>query len=207
MLSPGGGGSYCCDMRSGHDPLFSGKDRVRVYRAAPFQFGIRSLLIYTFVLAFMFGWMSRNLQRAARIRKAMGPRASLADCFFVGGNHWRELDFSGDDVTDSDLAFIEEAPEVRIVHLQSDNITDTGLAHLKNAKQLVSLDISGTKITDKGLEQLSGLDHLRELRLNNTQITAAGLKRLKRNGVNIVGDPSSGETIWDDLWNAIRWSD
>jgi hypothetical protein len=86
----------------------------------PFQYSILSLLIFTAMIAVTIGWMTRNLQQAARQKKALGPWcqdkgefvghpapawlcAMLGDDFFwdVSGKH--NLDFYDEsNTTDAD---------------------------------------------------------------------------------------------------------
>ena len=191
----------------------------------PFQFRIRSLLAFTAVIAATLGWVTLNLQRAARQKMALGPLcrgkwggvaprgpapawlcALLGDDFFWDVSHKIAFDFSDESgATDADLEFLNGINNLRVLHLRSPKITDAGIRKLRDFKQLYSLDIRNINVTNAGLEQLKGLENLRELSLVNTQVTGAGLKCLKLDRLRQFA--LEGTTIADDGWEVIKGLD
>lgn len=61
----------------------------------------------------------------------------------------------------------------------ADNITDADLAHLENLTRLESLSLTGLTISDAGLASLLGLENLRQLSLNDVALTEIGLVHLE----------------------------
>ena len=85
------------------------------------------------------------------------------------------------DVTDADLYFLTELPQLQKLGLNKcEKITDVGLIYLKGLSQLESLDLSECKqITDTGLAHLAGLTQLEELNLAGCeQLTDTGLAHI-----------------------------
>ena len=70
--------------------------------------------------------------------------------------------------------------DVAEVYLDFTEVTDADLAQIEELRHLQCLDLRVTKITDAGLERLRGLTHLRGLWLDGTQVTDAGLSNLNR---------------------------
>ena len=115
--------------------------------------------------------------------------------------HLRELDLSGLDVADDDLAALEHLPSLRDLTLRGTavgdpglerlarlslrhlglrqtQISDAGMEHLRDHPTLQRLDLNTTAVGDAGLVHLTGNERLEFLRLNYTQITDAGLSTL-----------------------------
>lgn len=98
-----------------------------------------------------------------------------------------EIDFSGKQVSDAQIAQIAETPafqEVTDVMLSDTPITDDALQHIAKAQRLRFLTISGTGVTDRGLEHLIGHKNLSFIFLDRwvdgSGITAQAEKRLLR---------------------------
>jgi Leucine Rich repeat len=102
-----------------------------------------------------------------------------------------------------DLAFLDDLPDVRVLHLDSTSFADSelaharplrlirflagdsslgdeGLAHLAEQAELWEIDLSGTHVTDRGLTHLAGMRNLRAVHLGRLQLTDAGLAPLAR---------------------------
>jgi hypothetical protein len=100
-----------------------------------------------------------------------------------------------------DLAFLEDLPDVQVLHLDStnfvgselshvrplklirflasdSNLDDDGLAHLARQAELWEICLSGTRVTDRGLTYLAGLPKLRFVDLSRLRVTDAGLAPL-----------------------------
>ena len=86
-----------------------------------------------------------------------------------------ELDFSGTDFTDEDLATLEVVDSVRSLNLAGTGVTDEGLAVLTHAIKLETIDLSGTAITDEGIMRLKEIPHLRSLHYHHGNISRAAL--------------------------------
>jgi hypothetical protein len=102
-----------------------------------------------------------------------------------------------------DLAFLEDLPDVRVLHLDSTSFADSelaharplrlirffakysslgdeGLAHLADQVELWEIDLSVTRVTDRGLAHLARMPKLRLVDLALLKITDAGLSHLSR---------------------------
>lgn len=164
------------------------------------QYRLRTLLIFTTVVAIWLGLWSNSARRqrdaVAALRKAGAtveydfersrngkPRSwpawlvgivgvdSLANVTFVSG--W------GFFLTDADLVHIRKLTDVQMLNLGNTQVTDAGLVNVKGLTDLESLSLDSAQITDTGLIQLQNLTKLRFLRLRNTKITDAGLVHLR----------------------------
>lgn len=92
----------------------------------------------------------------------------------------QELNLSGVEVKDSDLANLAGLANLTVLNLSGSTVGDAGLAHLKNLKELRSLNLFGTKITDAGLKHLAGLKSLKTIYLFETKVTDAGVAQLAK---------------------------
>lgn len=102
-----------------------------------------------------------------------------------------------------DLAFLDDLPDVRVLHLDSRSFADSelaharplklirflaedsslgdeGLAHLGDQAELWDGDLSGTRVTDAALAHLARMPRLRFEDLSRLRITDAGLAHLSR---------------------------
>jgi hypothetical protein len=132
-----------------------------------FQFGIRSLLILTVVVALPCSWLAVTMRQAKRQREAVVGIESAG-----GKVQWSKssgLAWLRSLLGDAFFRYVAS-----VILLDNENVTDHGLEHLKELSQLESLDISFTKVTDDGLKNLKGLNNLQELSLVFTRVTDAG---------------------------------
>ncbi len=154
---------------------------------------------------------SPDEERAAELAALREPLAwlrrldpkSFDDMPVETARHLREIDLTGLDVTDEDLAHLVHFKNLKELQLRKTKVTDEGLRHVRNLDKLRSLGLRETKITDEGmaiirdmpLEWLDvnmtavgneGVKHIRDmttlafLRLNYTRITDEGLAHLGR---------------------------
>jgi len=102
-----------------------------------------------------------------------------------------------------DLAFLEDLPDVRVLHLDSTSFADSelaharplklirflaedsslgdeGLAHLADQAELWEISLSGTRVTDRGLTHLAGIPKLRFVDLSRLRVTDTGLAPLSQ---------------------------
>jgi hypothetical protein len=118
-----------------------------------------------------------------------------------------------------DLAFLEDLPDVRVLHLDSTSFADAelaharplklirflakdsslgdeGLAHLAGQAELWEIDLSGTRVTDRGLIHLAGMPKLRFVYLPKTGVTDDGVADLQKAIPGLRGHPrtSSNDT-------------
>ena len=94
-----------------------------------------------------------------------------------------KVDLHGTEVTDSDLAFLEDAKkdlkELRYLDLRLTKIGDQGVAKLKNLTGLQTLNLFRTQLGDKGFAHLRKLSNLETLLIGGTKVTDAGLVYLR----------------------------
>jgi Leucine Rich repeat len=155
-------------------------------------------------------WIGGSVRRGARIGLPNeGPPAprwllkSLGPDFFRRANFVSLAEFHQKLREIPDLAFLEDLPDVRVLHLDSRSFADSelaharplrlirflakdsslgdeGLAHLAHQAQLWEIDLSGTRVKDRGLVHLAGMPKLRFVDLSGLQMTDAGLAALSR---------------------------
>lgn len=84
------------------------------------------------------------------------------------------------DVSNVDLASIQQLPHLKELNLHRTTISDSQLEFLSNQNNLEKLHLAYTKISNDGLQHLTRLIHLRELFLNETKVTHEGVKILQQ---------------------------
>jgi hypothetical protein len=82
------------------------------------------------------------------------------------------------EISDADLAPVEQLHDLKFLSLERTPIGDAGVAHLAGLADLQSLSLAGTKVTDGGLVHLSKLSSLENLDLEGLKITDRGLAEL-----------------------------
>jgi Leucine-rich repeat (LRR) protein/tRNA A-37 threonylcarbamoyl transferase component Bud32 len=125
--------------------------------------------------------------------------ATLTDPEF---DDFKELDLSGDALTDADLqplaamscrrlvlnrnpltgpglAQLNDMPRLTDLDLECPSLSFLGVRYVGELKRLERLSLAGTGATDASLSALHGLVHLRELDLTGTKVTADGIAALK----------------------------
>jgi hypothetical protein len=164
-----------------------------------FQFSLRTLLIFTMASAIACGWIGKRIEQkryereAARAieglggsvrydyRDATGAPAGPAWLRNLAGDNFFsavvEVNLLGNpDVTDNDLAQLEELRDLQALDIFDTKITNGGLIHLERLTKLKRLFLGYTRITDAGLKHLQALNQLGELSLWKTDVTDSGLK-------------------------------
>ena len=125
-------------------------------------------------IALSINWRSANL-------RAVGPKpdakifALLKDV-----TNLQELNLSGLQLADADLAQIAGLTNLRVLHLEKTPTTDAMLAQIKGLKNLSYLNLYGTPITDAGLPQLKSLANLASLYVFDTKVTDDGIAALNK---------------------------
>ena len=169
------------------------------------RYSLRTMLVVVLVLSVWLGWMAN---RAAKQRRAVDEIRELGGQVYYDyerdendaeiriprpvppGPAWlRKLvgtDWLADvivvrlrDVTDKELALLEDLPGLKRLFIRGRNVTDAGLAHLGTLDKLDYLEVEKFDISDDGLQQLSGLKNLEFLVLRDIGVTDAGLDHLE----------------------------
>lgn len=107
-------------------------------------------------------------------------------------------------IHDSDLAILDNFPNLELLNLGETTIGDAGLEHLVGLRKLKVLHLDSTRVTDAGLARLEGLAGLEILSLgdNGEAITDIGLARLKAlKGLKVleIGGPKITDAGLGDL--------
>jgi len=166
-----------------------------------FQFRLRTLFIFTLIVAIPCAWLGRKIEQKQRERHAVNAIRKLGSLVIYdyendnqppSGPAWlRKLlgnDFFSDaiaveafvgNIGDADLANVKELPHLRILEVEDCAVTDAGLANLKGLAELQSLNLRGTGVTDAGIIQIKQLTRLDVLALDNTKVTEKGVKELQ----------------------------
>jgi hypothetical protein len=164
-----------------------------------FQFGIRSLLILTVVVAVSCSWLTVEMMKATEQMNTVNGldidcdwqidadgkqqpnaqppeplllRAVLGDGFFddVVGAKPRD---------DDQMERPKKLPRLQYLSLINAKITDAGLRHLEGWAGPQALWLDCTEISDVGLQHLKGLTQLESLTLGGTKVSDAGLQYLE----------------------------
>ena len=92
----------------------------------------------------------------------------------------REFYLSGSDLTDQDLAGLEQMKSLEFLTLDSREITDQGLKGIAGLTKLRYLSVEGTQLTDERLADVAKLGSLEALDISGTQVTDEGVKLLTK---------------------------
>ncbi len=92
------------------------------------------------------------------------------------------IHLDGSDVSDADLAHLNELPALQELSINDTQVTDAGLGHLKSLTGLkgLLLEYNHPQLTDAGLKHLEGLTGLQSLLLSGTQVTDAGVSEFQK---------------------------
>lgn len=82
------------------------------------------------------------------------------------------------EVTDENLAVLENISTLRKIELTGTNVNGDGLKHLAGQKDLYTLHLGKTPVTDAMMPHLDQLPNLGILSLSETRVTDAGLEQL-----------------------------
>ena len=90
-----------------------------------------------------------------------------------------EIDLTGTDVTDEQLAQLAKLTHLDRLRLHGTSVSDTGLQYLTKFQELTLLELSKTRVTDAGIPALASLKGLEKVYLYNTRVTQQGVDSLK----------------------------
>jgi hypothetical protein len=161
-----------------------------------FQFSLRTLLIFTTIVALGSGWFR------ARIAKARKQRAAIEAIEKSGGMvlYDYQVDLSGGLMpnakppvvswpwtlfgrdcylpvaeavlrSDHEINYLDELNELRVLRLDGYVVADGGLSPATEIRP---------RLTDAGLATIEGLSHLKELDLQSTDLGDTGIKRIAK---------------------------
>jgi hypothetical protein len=180
------------------------------WRRRRFQYRLRSLLVFVFLVSVILAWWRAAAVQFAREQEAIDAadlvsfsvdtssaapdwlcRLVGSDCLpkFVDGIQGSMS--NQQDPQDTESAGFAAATTFRnlesVEMISADDRTlmrlaalSADLERLHGASGLRKVDVRGTDVTDAGLEHLKGLVRLRELDLSHTKVTAEGVKRLRQ---------------------------
>lgn len=111
---------------------------------------------------------------------AVSMRGSLDDAGFKKIApvlpHLVTVDLSSTKITDSSVAQLAAAKNLRLVRLAETAITDAAIDTLVKLPSLESINLYGTKVTDAGVAKLAELPNLKHLYLWQTPVTPEAIK-------------------------------
>lgn len=87
---------------------------------------------------------------------------------------------TGGDVTNDDVAVLEDLTDLSHLDVRYTRISDAGLSHFRRMTQLRKLYLSGTDVSDSGLKTLNHMPELRTLYLSGTKIGDGGIVHVAR---------------------------
>ena len=172
-----------------------------------FQFSLRTLLVFTLIVAIGCAWVAHRIQQKRKEREIVdtickfGGRV-MYDCDKCApgtktpigppGPDWlRKLlgDYFFSDVeiialnqdpdADARMVNVKSLTQIQYLDLARTNVSDDGLSNLDGLTKIKTLYLHDTRITDAGLIHLHRLAALRMLYLTNTSVTDAGVESLK----------------------------
>ena len=146
-----------------------------------FQFGLKSVLVLTVIVATLCSWCAVRKQQASRQKAAVKAIQKL------GGGVGDDQGIDVDKPAQKHIAawcqklvgpdFLLHAVSVSFYYTQ---VGDAGLVHLKELTSLKELDLNDTQTTDAGLMHLKELTNLEVLLLYGTQVTYEGVEKLQQ---------------------------
>jgi len=83
------------------------------------------------------------------------------------------------DVSDEDLIYLKNLPNLKALNVHQEPITDEGLKSLLDCKNLTWLDVGSSQISEEGLNYIVQMKQLRTLDIGCLQITDGGVAKLK----------------------------
>ncbi len=89
------------------------------------------------------------------------------------------VDLSATAITDTSVALLVPAENLRMVRLSETEIGDAAIDSLVKLQNLESVNLFGTKVTDKGVKKLSALPNLKRLYLWQTDVSPEVIKELE----------------------------
>lgn len=90
------------------------------------------------------------------------------------------VDLSATKITDTSVAALAGAENLRLVRLAETEITDGAIESLLELPALESLNLYGTRVTDAGVSKLSALTSLKRLYLWRTAVTPVAITALQK---------------------------
>ena len=150
--------------------------------ARPFQFSLRTLLLFTLVASTLMSWYGIRHRRDSAEKAALAGLDSFKplSMTFSDNRLWLDFSFSNPKPGDRDLALLSSLETLYYLNLSGTTITDAGLVHLEHLNWLRSLDLLSTSVSDEGLRRLEKLPRLRYLKLYGTRVSDEGVKRFQR---------------------------
>lgn len=82
-------------------------------------------------------------------------------------------------VSDDDLQFLGDLPQLEQLRIQSQHLTGDGLRHLVKLDRLRWLTLEAPQLTDEGLRHLAKLNALQDLTIESPHLTDKGLQYLE----------------------------
>ncbi len=145
-------------------------------------------------------WTASTTPRPAVAREPPGPRWlrwMLGEHFFAQA----VLVWLPSEVTDDDLAHLDDLPYLTDLGLPCAEVSEAGLRHVWKHHGLRLLSLRGVPITDADLVHLRSLNELQSLDLSHTPITDEAVQTLRRlpnlRGVELEGTHVSREAARD----------
>lgn len=133
----------------------------------PFQFSLRSLLLFVLVVSVALSWLSAEVDRARKQHaavEALWMSACAASYDYIVDRSPNDAGFPeppgpawlrallGDDFfcnvvsasawCDDNMALFDDLPRLRYVYLSTGEVTDAGLAHLRRLSEVRKLSLS-----------------------------------------------------------------
>ena len=153
-----------------------------------FQFSLRSLMLFTAVVAISFSWLANEMRYASKQRQVLA-RILETKCYVNYRKRRIPLPVGSFSYPVNKLGLVCFWPRrwlgddffvsVDYVYLTTPGVTKSLLSDLAGLRDLRTLTLEQTEITDDGMEALAGLRQLTDLSIHDSSITDAGLKHLQ----------------------------
>lgn len=166
-------------------------------RSCRFQFSLRSLFLFGFVVSLASSWLGVKMEEVRREQHAklaiekIGGRVTYAFETvgyrrwvrrFLGDEfvtHMTMLDLAHCRIGQEELASTSKFQRVILINLADTPLTDEHLDCVSQLKDLFQLDLDDTAVSDGGLLAMSPLRGLATLSLRNTNVTDSGIDTIK----------------------------
>ena len=150
-------------------------------RGGAFQFSMRGLLLFMFMVAVLAVWQQHFLIHSdlaiARIQ-SLGGEASVRER--GDGQLESNAQFIRQQIEPRHLNYLRSLPNLTTLDLDYSHVGDSGMSYVGTLTNLTWLDIEDTEVTDDGLRHLASLNKLEHLIADGNEISDEGLKHLEK---------------------------
>ena len=154
-----------------------------------FQYGIRSLLLLTVIIAILCSWFTVKMEQARRQREAVAAIGQIGGQVIYDSPvqrriHNRPIGLSTPKWLRNIMGqdFFDDVQEVDFNYSQ---VSDTVLVNVEGLQKMKWISLYNNQVTDKMLIHFYGLKNLETVVLRHTSVSKEGEKKLKETLPNV----------------------